>query len=126
MGANGKSGFNISANVRKYLSDRTGVDVYLQDMVAAFPRLTGPQIQAAVNNRRQAGDPITIVVTGQAWRWEPNKPAEKVAEAPKTDVPTDAKGTDDLVMLRRVGTLQDGATVYQDVETGHLWKASRI
>lgn len=111
----------ISSGVRKYLSDRPGVDIYVSDMENAL-KLTKKQIQAAVYNRSQAGDPIQTVMSGRCWRWAPNGKAPE----PEAVKPTTAPKDTNLTLMNLVGVLATGETLFQDTETGCLWKAGKL
>lgn len=104
---------NVATNVRKYLSERPGLSVYVSDMETAL-KLSAKQIQSAVYNRKAAGDPIEVEIAGRCWRWTSNGTAKQEAK-PKLNP--------DLKLMATIGTLSSGESLFQDTETGCLWKA---
>jgi hypothetical protein len=105
----------VLAKVRPYFTERPDVEVRVDDIVQETG-LTRQQVLNAISAMRHAKTPIDIAVSGHIYVYRsaglPNK---------RPDTPNG-----DLHLMKMVGTLQGGESLFQDTETGHLWKGTRL
>lgn len=100
--------------VLEYMEKRTGLTVYIGDMMEHLG-MTRPQVQAAVYNLKAKGHPIKVIAQGNAWAWAPN--SNKSAEE---------KATNGRRLFEELGVSKDGRIVLQDADTGALFAAVEL
>lgn len=102
----------VAAQVRRYFVDSPGVEVYIRTIVAET-KLERKQVLNVLSQMRANKEPLVTVVAGQIYKYAPNADATR---------PED----DELHLMKFVGTLQAGETLFQNTESGELWKATKI
>lgn len=113
---------NITPATLKYITDRPGQIVYVNDLVKDLG-YTREQIQGAITNwnKRNPLAAVTVMSRGSAWSYLPNRKAEDVPAAP---VPAPvSKPTHDLLEILAVS--KTGTLIAQD-ETGKLYRAVEL
>jgi hypothetical protein len=107
----------VGGKVLDVLNRKRGSDVTCEEISRATD-LTRGQVQAAVNGLIKRQElPITVVLRGQAWRYETDDVRPKVSK------PTSAK-TDDL--FERIGSTQNGDVIVKGIETEALYRVVRL
>lgn len=104
----------VSAGAARYLMDRPGEAVWLQD-IADYVGTQERPVQSAINNMRntpgdQVGEALDVLVRGQCWRYMPDNSPEA--------------GTDNT-LFEEVGRTKQGHLVLQDCE-GNLYRAQAL
>lgn len=119
----------IGAAIRRYMSNKPGIDVYVSEMVQDLG-FTRSQIQSGVNNRRASGDPIEVIVNGNCWRWSPNGAVpdgtKTPAKEPKRELSPSVNKPAELMMFKVIHVFPDGDALLMDTESHAVWRASPL
>ena len=112
------TGGQIGAILLKYLVEHPGVELFRSEIVEATG-LTEQQVRVGMSNLRSADklgarDALETVISGQVWRWHPNK-----AKAEETEVKAGER------LYREVGKTREGDSILQ-ADDGSLWRATEL
>jgi hypothetical protein len=125
----------IRDRVLKYITDRPGQVVYVNEILEAYPTFKLPSIQSAMHNitndSRVPG--LSVVVKSRAWTYTPNKPAKEKVSVPAIEPesvtekePVKAEETSKKRMLfEMIGSAKDGSLILE-CEKGDLYRATEL
>lgn len=114
------TGGQIGAILLKYLVEHPGVELFRSEIVEATG-LTEQQVRVGMSNLRGADklgarEALETVISGQVWRWHPNKAQAELAEA---KAPTTKR------VFGEVGTTREGDLILQ-ADDSSLWRATEL
>lgn len=101
---------SVSVRVRRYFTDAPGQEIRIADIVRETG-LSRKQVLNVLSGMRFRNEPIETVISGQVYKLAPNTTKSKI---------------DDLHLMKLVGTLQGGESLFQNTESGELWKSVRL
>lgn len=112
----------------KYITDRVGQVVYLDDILNEYPTFKGSSIQSALYNIVERGlvPGLEIVVRSRAWRYSPvpiNRESPKVE--PVKAEPTKNQTREVRQLFEKIGTAKDGSLILE-CENGDLYRATEL
>lgn len=105
--------YSVAAPVLKFITDKPGQVIYLEDVMAAT-KFTRKQVQMAIYNAQtgkggrnvhKLAHQIETIVQAQAWRYMPNKEKEEEAKPEK-------------MIYQEVGTTKSGKIIAEDLNGG--------
>lgn len=110
-----ESGTGLQAKIMRYMEQRPGVNVYLDEMRHEFG-VPEALVQTAVRNIRQRDywrEAVEVVVRGRVWMYRPNR---KPVEDERKDTP---------LCFEEVGQTRDGDLILQ-CEDGRIFRAREL
>lgn len=117
-----------SDRILRYIQDKAGQPVYLDELMQQFQAPRG-SIQTVMKRLRSKVPDLHVVTAGRVWRWAPDgTPAEapsraQVARAAGRRQPAQPQPA--ARVFEEVGTTRDGGVVIRD-EQGAMWRASPL
>ena len=109
---------NVGALLLKYLTTHPGTELFRTE-IATETGLTEAQVRTGMANLRRAdksgaAEALETVISGQVWRWHPNKAKAEEALAKPSER-----------LYREVGKTREGDSILQ-ADDGSLWRATEL